>query len=747
MSGKVPFGGGDGSFTLGNRNLLKKGDNSEKKKGLKLSIKPFTASSLPKDFEQRCWEKLEAAVVAVHRQTRVGSSLEELYGTVQDLVVNKLGQNLYDKLEKVQGDRTAEALGQLDKSNLEGSEFLSQVNATWETLCCETSTIKNIFGALDRSIKLTTTQKDVSELGLFHFRVNLMSYANLQHKLIDTMLREIKAERDGTAVNRLLLKQLTTMLSAVSFYTAFEAPFLTSTKQYYVAESNKLLSHPDGPTVAKYLRLITRRLEEEENRVLTYLLPDTRKPLITEVERNLIVLHTPTILTAGFPYLMCNMMQDELRTLYQHFNLPSVQKLDSLRGSLAEYIKGEGTKLMGGPDATIVQELLKFKANLDVIQARCFDSQKEFSYTIRDSFESFVNSNASKPAQLLAKFIDSKMKSGGKETEDEIEPLLDRCLDVFRMIQAKDVFEAFYNKDFAKRLLLGRCASVEMEKAFISKLKAACGPGFTTKLEGMLKDMDVSKEIFAAYKPTFKSDIALTVQVLTESHWPTYQSCQVLLPEKMSEALENFKSYYIGKYSGRKLTWQSCLCTCTVKATFGSNSKKELIVSLLQALVLLMFNSEREVSFARMKEVVGTSDPDLTRSVQALAFSQARVLKRKNKGGKNVEDGDVFMVNEDFQHKHFRVKINGMQMKETAEEAKCTNDKVMNDRVHAVDACLVRTMKSRKTLPHAELVSSVFSQLKFPVETADIKKRIETLIEREYFRRDDDQQNLYHYVA
>ena len=38
------------------------------------------------------------------------------------------------------------------------------------------------------------------------------------------------------------------------------------------------------------------------------------------------------------------------------------------------------------------------------------------------------------------------------------------------MEQGKDVFEAFYKKDLAKRLLLGKSASVDAEKAMISAL-------------------------------------------------------------------------------------------------------------------------------------------------------------------------------------------------------------------------------------------------------------------------------------
>jgi len=39
------------------------------------------------------------------------------------------------------------------------------------------------------------------------------------------------------------------------------------------------------------------------------------------------------------------------------------------------------------------------------------------------------------------------------------------------MFLGKDVFEAFYKKDLAKRLLVGKSASVDAEKSMLSKLK------------------------------------------------------------------------------------------------------------------------------------------------------------------------------------------------------------------------------------------------------------------------------------
>ena len=67
-------------------------------------------------------------------------------------------------------------------------------------------------------------------------------------------------------------------------------------------------------------------------------------------------------------------------------------------------------------------------------------------------------------------------------------------------MQGKDVFEAFYKKDLAKRLLLGKSASADAEKGMITKLKQECGSQFTTKLEGMFKDVDLSRDVMTSFR-------------------------------------------------------------------------------------------------------------------------------------------------------------------------------------------------------------------------------------------------------
>lgn len=59
-----------------------------------------------------------------------------------------------------------------------------------------------------------------------------------------------------------------------------------------------------------------------------------------------------------------------------------------------------------------------------------------------------------------------------------------------------------------------------------------------------------------------------------------------------------------------------------------------------------------------------------------------------------------------------------------------------------IDAAIVRVMKTRKTLSHKLLVSELMQMLKFPIKASDLKKRIESLIDREYLERDNESPNV-----
>ncbi|CAF2526276.1 unnamed protein product [Rotaria sp. Silwood2] len=173
---------------------------------------------------------------------------------------------------------------------------------------------------------------------------------------------------------------------------------------------------------------------------------------------------------------------------------------------------------------------------------------------------------------------------------------------------------------------------------------------------------------------------------------------------------------------------------------------KEFHVSLYQALVLLLFNQHNDLSYKDIQEQTKIQPAELQRTLQSLACGKIRLLNKKPIS-KDINADDRFTLNTSFEHKLIRIKINQVQLKETPEENSSTTERVVQDRHYQVDAAIVRIMKTRKTLSHAQLISEVFSQLKFPLSTAVIKTRIESLLEREYMKRSADNANIYEYVA
>ena len=402
-----------------------------------------------------------------------------------------------------------------------------------------------------------------------------------------------------------------------------------------------------------------------------------------------------------------------------------------------------------------------------------------FRASLKEAFEFIVNEEGTSAggktrgysggnnrlAELMAKFADAKLRGEKGVSENEVEAQLERLMTLFRFVHAKDVFEAFYKKDLAKRLILNKSSSIDLERSMVSKLKVECGANFTNKLEGMFKDIDLSQDIMKSYlehcaeessSSSIDGDASgpdTTVQVLTTGYWPTYPSMEVKLPASVAAKRDHFSEFYLSKYHGRRLAWQHSLSHCIVRAWFPKG-RKELEVSLFQTLVLLCFNhqqhaadgAELPIQFTDILAQTSIEKEELKRTLQSLACGKVRVLTKEPKG-KEVVATDIFRFNTDFKENRYRIKINSVQLKETAEEHAKTNKNVARDRGYSIDAAIVRIMKARKVMTHNLLISEVLAQLVFPSGASDVKKRIESLIEREYLERDADSSSTYKYLA
>jgi cullin-4 len=119
----------------------------------------------------------------------------------------------------------------------------------------------------------------------------------------------------------------------------------------------------------------------------------------------------------------------------------------------------------------------------------------------------------------------------------------------------------------------------------------------------------------------------------------------------------------------------------------------------------------------------------------------------KHPKGREINPTDTFTLNTSFNDPKYRIKINTVQLKETAAENKETHERVAADRNYETQAAIVRILKARKNITHNELIAETIkvTRSRGTLDVGGIKRNIDRLIEKEFLEREDD--GTYSYVA
>lgn len=157
-----------------------------------------------------------------------------------------------------------------------------------------------------------------------------------------------------------------------------------------------------------------------------------------------------------------------------------------------------------------------------------------------------------------------------------------------------------------------------------------------------------------------------------------------------------------------------------------------------QAAVLLLFNSADRLSYAEIKAQLNLTDEDMVRVLHSLSCARYKILKKAPMTD-TVSPNDIFEFNSKFTDKMRRIKVwtwlSSWMLKKKkfflfgffgslidtfirlqvplppVDENKKVIEDVNKDRRYAIDAYIVRIMKSRKALGHQQLVLECIQQL------------------------------------
>ncbi|TIB95913.1 Cullin-domain-containing protein [Wallemia mellicola] len=678
-----------------------------------------------------------------------------------------------------------------------GEVFLKALIQLWDDHTASMTKLRDVLKYMDKVYTPTKNVASTWELGLNLFRDvvlnNSETSTDIQFTLFAVIHSQICLERDGQVIDRSALKSCCDILFELSelspvhlksktksyippspyeksIYTVLLEPQLRAeTEKYYRDEATSFLESNDIPS---YLKRVESRLEEESNRCLHYLSHNT-SPIFKQVlEKELISNKIDEILSnsaTGLVNMIENDSIDILGRLYNLFQLIPEDGPVNLRRAIKHDVIRRGQSInsdimtlvddsksskqssastsekkpSGGSDASTlslalqwVRQTLTLKLKMDNLWHTSFKGDLDIQTSINEGFETFINMNP-KASEFISLFIDDNLKKGLKgKTEDETDQILDETIILFRFLVDKDVFEVFYKRHLARRLIQGRSVSDDAERGMLAKLKVECGVQFTQKMEDMRTSADNMKS-FKTYKNTKEKESEnadLNVNVLTASYWPI--SAQVntcTLPAEMMRLQQQYERFYLQRHSGRRMLWQVTQGSVDLKVEF-QNRKYEINVSTLAAIILLLFENvddEEWVSYQDIMNATNIAEGELKRNLQTLACGKYKLLEKDPKS-KDVKVTDKFRINNNFSSPLAKIKIATIANRvETTEERKQTDEKVEEERKHQTDACIVRIMKSRKQASHNEVIIEATKILgsRFAPTPQAIKKRIEALIE------------------
>ncbi|XP_055849653.1 cullin-2 [Episyrphus balteatus] len=610
--------------------------------------------------------------------------------------------------------------------------------------------------------------KEIGELGLDIWRIYMVE--TLGKELVEHILEGIKSDRCGSPeinsqrvqiINGVILSFVQVQdykkTGSLKLYQdLFETPMLAASAQYYSSEASKLLQRC---SVSEYMEEVIKILDDENKRAQKFLHFSSLSKLRKQCEEGFINDRL------DFLYSECKeMVSQEKRKDLRNMYIVLKPIPDRLKGLLIQtfldHIKNEGIETIStlkGENMHIqfVENMLKVHQKYQELIADVFENDSLFLSALDKACASVINRRPNdrqqcRSAELVAKYCDTLLKKS-KTSETEVDAKLTNNITIFKYIEDKDVYQKFYSRMLAKRLIHEQSQSMDAEEAMINRLKQACGYEFTNKLHRMFTDISLSADLNNKFNSHLKKEntdlgINLSIKVLQAGAWPLGPTQVVIpfaVPQEFEKSIRMFENFYHTSFSGRKLTWLHHLCHGELKIGF---LKKTYIVTMqtYQMAMLLLFETCDSLTCKEIQTTLQLNNETFQKHMQSLIESKLLLASSES-----LEGETKIELNFEYTNKRTKFKITAAMQRETPQEVEHTLSAVDEDRKLYLQAAIVRIMKSRKVLRHNALIQEILSQSKvsFTPSISMIKKCIESLIDKQYIERTPNSGDEYSYVA
>jgi hypothetical protein len=364
-------------------------------------------------------------------------------------------------------------------------------------------------------------------------------------------------------------------------------------------------------------------------------------------------------------------------------------------------------------------------------------------------------------------------------------PLGPVLTELLSFIADRDVFVSCHHERLAKRLLAASgIRNEDVELAQIAAIRTQCGVADAAHCEAMINDARQWPVIHSAFAAAgVPSELGeFTPLVISRAHWPAdeQQSGNATAPEGESlvplpkfvcpHALHVWQERFVRHYTAaarlRRLTWLYDKGTAALDIRFPSGSK-EVTCTIFQAAMLLFIDdpagyegavggplTRDRVTIASIASALNLPLAEVRKGLHPAIMSRATaVLRRVKAAGARVNDEETLELNPDFTFKMRKLRLPVAVAVAPSSGGGAGGDgggaagagaplerQLQMKRRMVTESAIMRVMKARQELTHAQLRDLVQTQTSrtFLLEPRDFKLALESLIEREFVKRQDD---------
>ncbi len=384
--------------------------------------------------------------------------------------------------------------------------------------------------------------------------------------------------------------------------------------------------------------------------------------------------------------------------------------VDPLLSQFEAYLRNSGLRSVnnlvddsGAFDSTVyVNTLCNIIASSSCLVSEAFENNPAFRRSWATACREFVNRNdasksdSKKAAEFIATYISERLsrKCTSSRTDEEVKdiirwavrrnPTIHKLLltktqvPILKHIEDKDIFQRFYTRMLAKRLLSANSPSTDIEACLITGFREVCDTRFTSALQHMIQDLQVSQELQGSYKVwQHENSVAVvstddcdeSYRIFCSTFWPlAAPSTSFTPPKQILDRCVEFENFYIQKHAGRRLTWLWSPSKGELKANYLRGPGKmpyRFQVSAFQMAILLLFNEKQQISYTEIASNTSLESRILDPCLGSLV--RAKVLIAQLNDG-NSNNRSEYELNYDFKHRSCRVPLHIVIKSEKSKE-------------------------------------------------------------------------------